>query len=65
MDFTPSEKLDDIATGLGALMAAADELANDPPACFQHQTIAALTHALTEVRRVVAELEEQRETATG
>jgi hypothetical protein len=63
MDFEPSEKLDDIATGLGALIAAADELSDDRPACFRPQTIEALTRALGEVRRVVAELEEQREQA--
>ena len=65
MEFDPSDKLAEMATAFSSLVTTLDELIADPSASVDAQTLATLRQSLEEPSRLLALLEEQRESATG
>ncbi len=56
-----SDKIDEVATGLGELKTAVDELKDDPPANVQPATIDTLDYAIDRAIDATDELEDQQE----
>lgn len=60
-----TDKFDDVATTLTALVEMTDELAQDPPPSLNPTTLQDFQRALADASRVLAELEEQFESNGG